>query len=95
MNRAVKEFTSRLPHVRSELNPPAMPISERMDLALKQLGDVVVKKDVGQLDPMSSMSFSCLPSSVVKAQETLLKTYTKDRLYAFNPLGPDGKPKRK
>lgn len=95
VNRAVKEFTSRLPLTRSELNPPAMPISERMELALKQLADLVGNKDVAQLDPMSSMSFSCLPTSVVKAQETLLKTYAKDRLYAFNPLGPDGKPKRK
>ena len=96
VNRAVKEFINRLPKSRSELNPPEVSVAERMEQALKRLADLGLgSKGPSRLDPMSSLSFSCCSESVRTAQDALLQEYKKDRLYAFNPLGPDGRPKRK
>ena len=67
-----------------------------MKIALDRLAYLVPGKEVTKdLDPTSSLSYCCLSDEVVKQQQDLLDRANRERLSAFSPLGPDGRPLRK
>lgn len=94
-NQVFAKFVSRLPHVRSDLHPPKTPISERMKVALHKLADIMEDPGFSSRDPMSPLSFSCLPPDIAKSQEDALIMYRKGQCRAFSPIGIDGRPPRK
>lgn len=95
VNQVIAKFLSRFPRRRSDLVPPALSVEVRMTVALQNLARVFSNGSIGTRDPLSSLSFSCLPKDIVKAQEELITQYARNRHQAFSPLGPDGKPLRK
>lgn len=95
VNQVIAKFLSRFPHRRSDLVPPALSVKARMTTALQNLAKVSSNESIATRDPLSSLSFSCLPKDIVKTQEELITQYARNRHQAFSPLGPDGKPLRK
>lgn len=95
VNQVIAKFLSRFPHRRSDLVPPALSVEVRMTTALQNLARVSSNGSIATRNPLSSLSFSCLPKDIVKAQEELITQYARNRHQAFSPLGPDGKPLRK
>ena len=81
--------------MRSDLKPPEASKEERMRVALLKVASIMNDTTLAKRDPLSPISFSCLPQDVVKSQNDLLAQYKKGRDTAFSPLGPDGKPIRK
>ena len=94
VNNVFFKFLGRLPHHRSDIVPPKIPLEERMRIALKRLSEVT-GTDTSSLDPLSSLSFSCLSDEVVKAQTEILKHYQKGARTAFTPTRADGSPPRR
>lgn len=94
-NQVFAKFLSRLPHTRSDLTPPSMSKEARMKLALSELADIMEDPTIASRDPLSSLSFSCLPPEVAKTQTECLAQHRKGLGKAFSPLGPDGRPIRK
>jgi hypothetical protein len=66
-----------------------------MTSALLKLSDLNGDPAIAERDPLSSMSFSCLPPDVVKSQLETITFFGIDQWKAFSPLGPDGRPLRK
>ncbi|CAA7259482.1 unnamed protein product [Cyclocybe aegerita] len=95
VNRAFANFLARLPHRRSDIVPPELPIKERMRMALKKLSEITGNPQIASLDPSCSISFSLLSPEVVKSQTELVRHYQKDADIAFSPMTLDGKPLRK
>ncbi|KAJ3503273.1 hypothetical protein NLJ89_g8505 [Agrocybe chaxingu] len=95
VNRAFANFLARLPHHRSDIVPPELPIKERMRVALKKLSEITGNPKIASLDPSCSISFSLLSPEVVKSQTELVRHYQKDADIAFSPMTLDGKPLRK
>ena len=94
-NQVFVKFVSRLPPARSDLLPPETSRLERMKIALASLADIAGNPKITSRDPLSSLSFSCLPPDVVERQTKALREYRKGLHRAFNPCGPDGRPLRK
>ncbi|TFK43302.1 Alpha/Beta hydrolase protein [Crucibulum laeve] len=94
-NQVFARFLSRLPKVRSELVPPAVKVKDRMQTALELLAEITGDSSYASRDPMSSLSFSCLPDDLAQSQLELLQHYCKAREHAFCPLDEEGKPLRK
>jgi len=93
-NQVFVKFISRLPPVRSDLLPPETSRLERMNTALANLAAIAGNPKMTSRDPLSSLSFSCLPADVVERQTLALREYKKGLHRAFNPCGPDGRPLR-
>ena len=90
VNGALANFLSRLPHHRSDLIPPKISIRERMSIALQKLSKITGNVETGSLDPFCSLSFACLSSDIIKAQNELLRRYSKDADQAFDPATVEG-----
>ncbi|KAI0313260.1 alpha/beta-hydrolase [Amylostereum chailletii] len=95
LNKFFVKFLARLPHARSDLRPPAIPINERMKSALVNLAQMYDDQSIASRDPRSPMSFSLVPPSVEKLQTDALRLYARDERKAFSPLSSDGRPIRK
>ncbi|KAJ7672870.1 Alpha/Beta hydrolase protein [Mycena rosella] len=95
VNQVYAKFVSRLPHVRSDRVKPALTLAERMKDALGTLEAVTGDANVRSRDPLSPLSFSCLPEEVVQQQSEGLRAYRKGQTLAFLPLGPTGRPIRR
>ncbi|PFH52570.1 hypothetical protein AMATHDRAFT_90296, partial [Amanita thiersii Skay4041] len=66
-----------------------------MRAALAKQASLMGDPSIAKRDPLSSLSFSCLPSNVVQTQTSLLKHYRKRKDSAFSPTGSDGQPIRR
>lgn len=66
-----------------------------MSDALVQLAKLTRDPDRRGRDPMSPMSFSCLPPDLVKIQSNALELYRTSRQQALAALGSVGQPIRK
>lgn len=95
VNQVYVKFVSRLPHVRSEYTPPAQPIEERMRAALGTLETIMGDSAFRSRDPLSSLSFCCLPEDVVRQQTEGLAAYRKGQTLAYSPVSPSGRPIRR
>lgn len=84
VNNVFFKFLSRLPRHRSDLDPPVMSIQDRMKAALNTLADVT-GRDITNLDPLSSISFSCLTPEAIKIQSLTLMQYQANLSDAFTP----------
>lgn len=89
VNNVFVKFLSRLPHHRSDIISPRLPIEERMNMALQTLSEIT-DKDTTSSDPMSSMSFSCLKEDLVTSQTELINHYNKGTSTALAPNIHDG-----
>ena len=85
VNNVFYKFLNRLPHHRSELIPPESSIRDRMRMALGNLAEIIGDPDMTSLDPLCSLSFSCLTQDVIQGQSDLLKHYFKGQASALNP----------
>ncbi|KAG2013395.1 hypothetical protein CC2G_010312 [Coprinopsis cinerea AmutBmut pab1-1] len=95
-NQALVKFLSRLPPSRSDILPLQQPIWQRMQLALQLQAELVqTKKLSSSMDPVSSLSFSCLSEDVVEKQTAIIEEFRRGRFLALNPMAPHGKPYRK
>lgn len=94
-NQVLSKFLSRLPRLRSDLEPPKTPIAERMAVALAQLAELMDDPSIAGRDPMSSLSFCCLDPDVIKSQTEAIMAFRIGEEEAFSPLGPNGRPIRK
>ncbi|RDB20549.1 hypothetical protein Hypma_012458 [Hypsizygus marmoreus] len=94
-NQVFTKFLSRLPHQRSDLIPPRMQRADRMKIALSNLADITGDSSIASRDPLSSLSFCCLPPEVIQSQTDSLEQYRIGIREAFSPVGHDGKPVRK
>lgn len=94
-NQVFAKFISRLPHKRSKPTHPQTPKSERMKTALSTLAKIMGDESIANRDPMSSLSFCCLPTDVVNKQMDMLVQFRKKLKNAVSPLGPDGRPLRR
>lgn len=72
-----------------------MPKADRMKTALNDLAEITGDTTITSRDPLSSLSFSCLPPEIVKSQMDALQQYRNGLQKAISPLGSDGKPVRK
>jgi hypothetical protein len=95
MNKVVSNFWSRLPHHPSPMIPPKTPVETRMTEALETLVALTGCERASPIDPLCSLSFSCLSPDVIKVQSELLEHYKKDCYRAFSPLSASGRPLRK
>ncbi|KAF9008828.1 Alpha/Beta hydrolase protein [Cyathus striatus] len=94
-NQVFAKFLGRLPKSQPQIRLPKIAILERMQTALGELAEITGDPSYMSHDPMSSLSFSCLTSDLVKSQEELLRHYARSRERAFCPLDADGRPIRK
>ncbi|CDO74127.1 hypothetical protein BN946_scf185043.g177 [Trametes cinnabarina] len=95
VNQVLNKFLTRQPPARSDLNPPAIPLAERMKMALAQLAEWQDDPSIAEQDPLSPLSFSCVTEEVRKSQDELYTIYAEGTEKAFSPLAPDGRPLRK
>ena len=56
-----------------------------MRMALGNLAEIIGDPDMTSLDPLCSLSFSCLTQDVIQGQSDLLKHYFKGQASALNP----------
>jgi len=94
-NQVFTKFVSRLPHHRSDLAPSPISKEERMTVALSKLAQLAGDSSIALRDPLSPLSFSCLPPDVVQGQTESLTLYRKGEWTAFDPCGLDGKAVRR
>src|ERR1700733_12329496 len=94
-NQVFAKFISRIPHTRSESPHPQTPKLGRMKAALSTLAKIMGDESIANRDPMSSLSFCCLPADVVNNQMDALAQFRKRLKNVFSPLGPDGRPLRR
>lgn len=59
-----------------------------MRMALGNLAEIIGDPDMASLDPLCSLSFSCLTQDVIQGQSDLLKHYFKGQASALNPESP-------
>ncbi|KAI0637711.1 Alpha/Beta hydrolase protein [Trametes polyzona] len=95
VNQVLNKFLTRQPPARSDLDPPAIPLAERMRMALAQLAEWRENPAFVDQDPLSPLSFSCVTEEVRKSQDELYALYQEGMHTAFSPLAPDGRPLRK
>ncbi|OBZ71835.1 hypothetical protein A0H81_08215 [Grifola frondosa] len=95
VNQVLHKFLSRQPKTRSDLRPPAIPLLERMKMALGKLAEFKNDPSIAERDPRTPISFSCVPDDVANSQLELSVLFMKGQMNAFNPLGSDGRPLRK
>ncbi|KAI0356681.1 alpha/beta-hydrolase [Trametes cingulata] len=95
VNQVLNKFLTRQPPARSDLDPPAIPLRERMKMALAQLAEWKEDPSLAEQDPLSPLSFSCVTEEVRKSQDELYAIYQEGVQTAFSPLAPDGRPLRK
>ncbi|KAI0771527.1 Alpha/Beta hydrolase protein [Trametes elegans] len=95
VNQVLNKFLTRQPHARTDLDPPAIPLADRMKMALAQLAEWKDDPSIAEQDPLSPLSFSCVTEEVRKSQEELNAIYSEGIQTAFSPLAPDGRPLRK
>lgn len=90
-NQVFAKFLGRLPLSRSDLVPPEMPRAERMKIALTCLAETMADADMAFRDPLSSLSFSCLPPETIQRQTEALYNYKKEiaTCRSFAICGPD------
>ena len=94
-NKTISTFLSRLPRVRSDIVPPKQSRQQFMQDALKRLADFTEDPSIAERNPLSALSFSCLPEQIVNSQAESLAFFGKDQWKAFNPLKSDGRPIRR
>ncbi|KAH9950101.1 Alpha/Beta hydrolase protein [Amylocystis lapponica] len=95
VNQVFIKFLQRLPHTGSNLRRSRKPIVERMKAALQQLAKSRNNPSIAERDPLSPLSFSCLPDEAVRNQDEVFMTYIKGEREAFSPLTMEGRPIRK
>ncbi|KAI0676767.1 Alpha/Beta hydrolase protein [Trametes maxima] len=95
VNQVLNKFLTRQPPSRSDLDPPAIPLADRMRMALAQLAEWREDASIADQDPLSPLSFSCVTDEVRKSQDELYAIYQDGVQTAFSPLAPDGRPLRK
>ena len=95
VNQVLNKFLTRQSGARSDLDPPAIPLADRMRMALAQLAEWQDDPSIADQDPLSPLSFSCVTEEVKKSQEELYAIYQEGAQTAFSPLAPDGRPLRK
>ena len=96
VNQVFVKFVSRSnPRGRSDLEPPSMPITDRMQLALAKLADFLGDPSIASRDPSSSLSFSGVSPEVRQSQTDALTFYGQGLANAFSPMRPDGRSYRK
>lgn len=93
VNNVFLKFLNRLPPARSDLQPPLMAIEDRMRAALNTLAGVT-GRDITNLDPMSSISFSCLSQEAIKIQTLVMKQFQAELSEAFTPDPAEGRAMR-
>ncbi|KAF8165103.1 alpha/beta-hydrolase [Crassisporium funariophilum] len=93
-NKVFTNFLMRLPHHRSHYIQPDASMELRMKFALDTLSEITGRSEIASLDPLCSMSFSCVPPETIKRQSEVLAAFQKGSRQAFSPLTPDGKPMR-
>lgn len=91
------KFVTRVPHAQHRLHAPNTDksIERRMAAALETLGEGIGDPTIAKRNPLSSLSFSCLKSQVVKDQMESLDSYRKGITSAYQPVGEDGRAFRK
>ncbi|KDR83489.1 hypothetical protein GALMADRAFT_235659 [Galerina marginata CBS 339.88] len=94
VNNVFYKFLMRLPHHRSDIVPPKVSLKDRMKTALNKLSEIT-GLDTISLDPLCSISFSCVTPDFFKGQTELLRHYLKDASQAFTPTPVEGMPLRK
>ncbi|KAI9063425.1 alpha/beta-hydrolase, partial [Trametes sanguinea] len=95
VNQVLNKFLTRQPPARSDLDPPAIPLADRMRMALAQLAEWQDDPSIADQDPLSPLSFSCVTEEVRKSQDEIYSIYAEGTETAFSPLAPDGRPLRK
>ncbi|KAK7061358.1 Alpha/Beta hydrolase protein [Favolaschia claudopus] len=95
VNQVYVKFVSRLPRARSDPLDPSISIEERMQEALAKLEQFTGNTALRMRDPVSSLSFCCLPDEIIHQQAEQLKLYRKGQSLAFLPLTPTGRPIRR
>ncbi|KAL7282046.1 hypothetical protein ACG7TL_003513 [Trametes sanguinea] len=95
VNQVLNKFLTRQPPARSDLDPPAIPLADRMRMALAQLAEWQDDPSIADQDPLSPLSFSCVTEEVRKSQDEIYTIYAEGTDTAFSPLAPDGRPLRK
>ncbi|KAF8914148.1 alpha/beta-hydrolase [Gymnopilus junonius] len=94
VNNVFFKFLGRLPHYRSDITPPTLSLRDRMKIALNRFSEIT-GMDITSLDPLSSLSFSCVTDEVMTAQTEILKHYQKGARDAFTPTAVEGSPPRR
>lgn len=94
VNQTLFKFLSRLPRVRSDIEPPSVPAAQRMRQALGTMAELTGDPSFSERDAMCSLSFSCVSPETCKIQVKSRESYAKDAAYAFSPLRSTGRPIR-
>lgn len=81
--------------MRSELLPPNDPLEVYISRGLEMLADLTGDPSIGELDPLSPMSFSRISVAVQQLQVENYMAAAKEARKSFSPLGSDGRPMRK
>ncbi|EJF63051.1 alpha/beta-hydrolase [Dichomitus squalens LYAD-421 SS1] len=95
VNQVLNKFLTRQPPARSDLEPPEIPLPQRMRMALEQLSEYTDDPSIAERDPHSPLSFCCVTEEVRKSQEELNRIYSEGESSALSPLAPDGRPLRR
>ena len=94
VNQTLLKFLTRLPGTRSDINPPSVPIPQRMREALDTLAELTGDPSFSGKDGMCPLNFSCVSPEVCKIQVKSRESYAKGSLHAFTPLQSNGRPIR-
>ncbi|KAJ7265844.1 Alpha/Beta hydrolase protein [Mycena haematopus] len=95
VNQVYVKFVSRLPRARSDPATLTLPIEERMREALAALEQILGDSSIHARDPLSSLSFCCLPDEIIQQQTEELNAFRKGHTIAYLPLSPAGRPIRR
>ncbi|KAJ6516299.1 Alpha/Beta hydrolase protein [Mycena sanguinolenta] len=95
VNQVYVKFVSRLPRPRSDTIIPGLLIEDRMREALGTLEQIIGDSSIHTRDPLSSLSFCCLPDEIIQQQTEALNVYRNGQTTAYCPLSPAGRPIRR
>lgn len=90
-NRVFASFLAGLEPSHSDSLPPTGPLDE----ALQRLADIMHDPDIGNREPSSPMSFSCVPPVVAYRRLEIYARAAPGHRGAFSPLDTNGRPKRR
>lgn len=90
-NRVFASFLAGLPSAHSHPPPATAPLDE----ALQRLAEIMHNPDIGNREPSSPMSFSCVPPVVAYRRLEIYARAAPGHRGAFSPLDPNGRPKRR
>jgi hypothetical protein len=90
-NRVFASFLAGLPSAHSRPPPPTAPLDE----ALQRLAEIMHDPDIGNREPSSPMSFSCVPPVVAYRRLEIYARAAPGHRGAFSPLDMNGRPKRR